>query len=139
MWISDKARWNLGSYISRTLMEHLDGKGGRFSCLCLIPKQNNATFLWISLCACSILEKAFITFHVMNAWEEKTHVDGNDGEAPMSRSVVKIITCDHFEFSIDLVERKELMTPGKGESEALRKAYFIARAGHGLFPCVSSN
>lgn len=55
-----------------------------------------------------------MAFHVLNAWEEKAEADGRVGDtATCDTTVVKVVTCDVFEFNIDFVEAVKDMTPGK--------------------------
>lgn len=43
----------------------------------------------------------FYAFHVLNAWEERVEAKGQAEVAPTYQSLVKIITCDMFEFDFE--------------------------------------
>ena len=45
--------------------------------------------------------QVFYAFHVLNAWEERVKTTHHDGSAPTYHSVVKIITCDAFDFDLE--------------------------------------
>ncbi len=49
--------------------------------------------------------QTFMTFHVLNAWEEKVEVDGS------INTVIKVVSCDQFEISLDPSDMMHL-SPG---------------------------
>lgn len=52
-------------------------------------------------------EQAFMAFHVLNSWEEKVEVEGT------TNSVLKVVTCDMFEFDLDQNELNNIQeAPG---------------------------
>ena len=51
-------------------------------------------------------EQAFYAFHVLNAWEEKVEVEGT------TNAVIKIVTCDMFDFELDQNTLNKEMQPG---------------------------
>eukprot|EP00903_Cladosiphon_okamuranus_P013500 g12574.t1 len=57
------------------------------------------------------MPEAFFAFHVLNAWEEEVEVEGEGN----TNRVLKIVTCDLFEFDLDpneLINQKE-QPPGR--------------------------
>lgn len=49
-----------------------------------------------------------MTFHVVNAWEEE-QVEANG----TTTTVVKVVTCDMFDLSLDQDDLKQDTTPGE--------------------------
>ena len=54
-----------------------------------------------------------MAFHVLNAWEETVDVEVQDGAAPTTNTVVKVVTCDMFKFSMDLEDYMADVSPGE--------------------------
>ena len=54
-----------------------------------------------------------MAFHVVNAWEETVEVEGQDGGPATTNAVVKVATCDMFEFNLDLTAY--MTEPSAGE------------------------
>lgn len=48
-----------------------------------------------------------MTFHVVNAWEEQVETNGT------TTTVVKVVTCDLFELSLDQNDLNQETTPGE--------------------------
>lgn len=46
-------------------------------------------------------------FHTLNAWEEKVGVEGG------TNTVVKVVTCDLFDFDLDQKKLMSEMPPGR--------------------------
>lgn len=58
-----------------------------------------------------------MAFHVLNAWEDNIEVDGSDGAAPTSQSVVKIVTCDTFELNMDFSKVVKNISAGEWQRQ----------------------
>ena len=56
---------------------------------------------------------------MLNAWEETVEVGGQDGAAPTKNAVVKIVTCDMFEFSLELTEMMQSTSTGELASDQI--------------------
>lgn len=78
-------------------------------------------------------DQVFYAFHVLNAWEERIEVKAQAGAAPIDHSVVKIISCDMFEFDLEFPIAKE----GLSEGELIFKSDYV-ELGSGGFDGISS-
>lgn len=70
-----------------------------------------------------------MAFHVLNAWEEKMEVEGT------TNAVLKVVTCDMFEFNLDQTELCREQTPRKCLDEILPTSFGAFR----FYFCLSEN